>query len=338
MIASMYLRAAGFAVVTLCASAASLSAARFGDFLYETQFGEAIITGYDGADGSVVIPAMINGQAVTEIALAAFSGQTNIVQIQLPESLLFIRDEAFQNCTSLTNIAIPAGVMEVGEAAFRGCTSLSEVKMAEGVSLLFESAFADCALVRVALPDSLQFVDPDVFAGNSGLAAVYFLGDAPTLSSDSLGAATTAYFFDDAIGFASPTWEYATGSTISTVNLGQSGRVATWLLTDHLDAAGLLENPDAAPQPPALSYAFNQAPGKPLFFDSFLDTDSNVFEFTYYAGQDGVSYQPMISSDLIRWGDTGVSVSPMDTSGFRTATVDYHGEPLFFNVQVTVSQ
>lgn len=334
----MYLRAAGFAVVTLCASAASLSAARFGDFLYETQFGEAIITGYDGPGGLVIFPTWIDNQLVTEIGVGALANNVSITGVELPDNLLFIRDQAFRNCTSLTRVSIPGEVLEVGEEAFRGCSSLREARFNEGVSLLLESAFADCALQRVALPASIDFIDPDVFAGNNDLAGVYFLGDAPTLGSNALGSAATAFFFNERVGFTSPSWDYAPGSSISSHNLGELDRVTRWLLTVYVNDADFLEHPERAPQPLAISYAFWKAPGSVFSLDYELINNGTALQITYFANRDGVSYQPLVSNDLIEWDSDSVVIGPMDSLGNRTATVPYHGEPLFFNVQVTVSQ
>lgn len=61
------------------------------------------ITGYDGTDTVVVIPAKINGTPVETIGRAAFYG------------------------SSVTSVTIPASVTEIGANAFAGCTNLTSV-------------------------------------------------------------------------------------------------------------------------------------------------------------------------------------------------------------------
>ena len=62
------------------------------------------ITGYTGSGGDVVIPAMIEGKPVSEIA-----------------------DYAFYGCDSITSITIPAGVSHIGAFAFGYCNQLETV-------------------------------------------------------------------------------------------------------------------------------------------------------------------------------------------------------------------
>ncbi len=324
-------------VAMLCAFSGSLRAAQFGDFTYETQFGEAIITGYTGVGGDVAFPDSINGQLVTEIDVAALAGNTGITQIELPTELLFIREGAFRNCTALLEVTIPGGVLEVGESAFEGCASLQTLTLESGVSLLLESAFRGCALERVVAPASIDFIDPNVFADNAVLDSIYFLGDAPLLDANALGSASTAYFFSDAVGFMSPEWEYASGYSIETFDLGELDRPKQWLLENYLSSAGLLEHPEQAPQGIALSYAFNVPPLSALSFEHGVTDSDDVFEIRYYADQVGVNYQPRVSSDLIGWTGDGVEISPKDEFGYRIASVVYEGETLFFDIQVTVS-
>ncbi|WP_309399343.1 leucine-rich repeat domain-containing protein [Cerasicoccus maritimus] len=324
------------AVIFLYAKATLVQAAQFGDFTYDTNFGEAIITGYTGVGGEVTIPESINGQSVTEIDVGAFAGQGSITALTLPSALLFIRAEAFEYCTGLSNVTIPGGVLEVGEYAFAGCSNLSEVTFESGVSLLLEAAFFGCALERVVLPATIDFIDPGVFADNVQLRDIYFLGDAPMLDSNALGVAGTAYYFTDATGFASQSWTYAPGYSIATVDLGELDRAKAWLLSSHLDYADFLQYPERAPQPVALSYAFNTAPYKPLDFYPALSSDGLYFEIRYYANQDGVSYQPRASGDLLDWSTEGVVIEAMDSDGYRTASVLFAGGTLFFDIQVTV--
>ncbi|MBP1530871.1 MAG: leucine-rich repeat protein [Bacteroidaceae bacterium] len=60
----------------------------------------------------------------------AFSGNTNLKSIDLPETVNYIGGYAFQNCTSLSEVTIRStGDLFVMESAFTGCTSLTSLSL-----------------------------------------------------------------------------------------------------------------------------------------------------------------------------------------------------------------
>jgi len=65
------------------------------------------------------------GSCVTEIGEGAFSGYSNIYDVEFPDSLLYIDNEAFRNCANLTSVTIPSGVTSIGNYAFRDCNNLT---------------------------------------------------------------------------------------------------------------------------------------------------------------------------------------------------------------------
>ena len=62
------------------------------------------------------------GSCATEIGAGAFSGFTNISEVELPENLTTIGYSAFTN-SSLTKVTIPSGVTSIGKDAFKVGTS-----------------------------------------------------------------------------------------------------------------------------------------------------------------------------------------------------------------------
>lgn len=63
----------------------------------------------------------------TRIAGFTFWNQSNIVSIELPQSLTVIEQCAFEGCTQLSSILIPKNVTFIGCSAFAKCTGLMEV-------------------------------------------------------------------------------------------------------------------------------------------------------------------------------------------------------------------
>jgi hypothetical protein len=99
--------------------------------------GNLVIVRYTGRSETVVIPAEFEGLPVVGIGERAFSGNTTMKSLSIPEGVTFIDEDAFDNCTRLTDIAIPASVIRIGEDvndaedAFDGCTELTDIRVAE---------------------------------------------------------------------------------------------------------------------------------------------------------------------------------------------------------------
>ena len=63
--------------------------------------GETVqIMGYEGTATMISIPSTISGRSVARIVANAFSGNTNLVSIEIPTSVQYIEANAFTGCTS----------------------------------------------------------------------------------------------------------------------------------------------------------------------------------------------------------------------------------------------
>ena len=111
--------------------------------------------------------------SVTAISDNAFSGDTAIKHVSLPDTLEKIGENAFKGCTGLQEISIPASVDTVPKGAFQGCTSLACVRLEEGVTKIDASAFHGCdSLQTVVLPDSIEEVHENAFDRNEKIELV----------------------------------------------------------------------------------------------------------------------------------------------------------------------
>lgn len=68
------------------------------------------------------------------IAAGAFSGNTRITSVVLPDSVQAIEDYTFSNCSNLVSVTIPNGVTRIGEGVFNGCGSLTSITLPKSVS------------------------------------------------------------------------------------------------------------------------------------------------------------------------------------------------------------
>ena len=81
-------------------------------------------------DKKLVIPESYNGRAVTFIEKSAFSGNTKIESVIIPEGMISIGASAFSGCTALKSVSIPESMMYLADNAFNGCTALTEISCA----------------------------------------------------------------------------------------------------------------------------------------------------------------------------------------------------------------
>lgn len=51
----------------------------------------------------------------------------SVVNVEIEDGVISIRNNAFYNCTSLTSINIPDSVISIGDWAFSSCSSLTDV-------------------------------------------------------------------------------------------------------------------------------------------------------------------------------------------------------------------
>ncbi|WP_415930197.1 leucine-rich repeat protein, partial [Zhenpiania hominis] len=68
------------------------------DFIYTISDNSAVITGYAGPGGSIIIPETIGSYTVTEIEYNAFRENQSITSVNLPKSMKEIGYSAFEGC------------------------------------------------------------------------------------------------------------------------------------------------------------------------------------------------------------------------------------------------
>ncbi len=139
--------------------------------------GTADITGYYGNSEHVEIPGKVDGHLVTMIEYA-FSENTSLISVIIPDSVTAIGSSAFYGCSSLAAIDLPDSVTSIGDQAFEGCASLTSVIIPDNVTYIGYSAFANCsALVSVTigagLDDRYGFEFYSLFSGCRSLNSIY---------------------------------------------------------------------------------------------------------------------------------------------------------------------
>lgn len=162
---------------------------------------EAIVNGYYGLEGDLVIPKKIirGGTEYTvtdieydaffdntniksavveaeigEIGVNAFYGCSNLVSVMLPNSVSEVGNGAFQRCGRLESINIPNRLASLPKFIFEGCTSLESISLPSSVKTIGNSAFQNCRSLQSAdIPASVTTIDYFAFDGCENLRSVF---------------------------------------------------------------------------------------------------------------------------------------------------------------------
>ena len=127
--------------------------------------GNTTITAYVGADSDVVIPYQIAGRLVTVIGDEAFSDNSQLLSVVIPEGVSSIGKAAFQNCLNLASVSLPSSLRAIGENAFNSCGKLESIVIPDRITVIAESTFFRCLQLReVTLPKGLKAIGELAFA------------------------------------------------------------------------------------------------------------------------------------------------------------------------------
>lgn len=87
------------------------------DFNYEVVNEKIIITGYNGTDTVITVPAQINEISVVKIGDGAFKNNTSLSSVAVSPGIEDVGVSAFENCTALAAISLPDTIIHIGEKA-----------------------------------------------------------------------------------------------------------------------------------------------------------------------------------------------------------------------------
>ena len=131
------------------------------DWNYDANY--AILRGYEGAGGDVVVPAEIDGFTVDVIGVGVFKGDT-ITSLTMPETVLELRSNAVSSCEKLTSVTLPQSLVVINRMNFFSCGALTEITIPAGVRYIGDTSFRFCdALRRITFEGVCPAIDMDCF-------------------------------------------------------------------------------------------------------------------------------------------------------------------------------
>ena len=109
----------------------------------------------------------VNGQYVDVLQ------NDNIVEIVMPESLLYIGEDAFGGCDGITSLSFPSNVQVIGTGAFSSCKNLKTIEWPENLKKIESDAFRACSAIEsVILPDGVESIGYSSFMNCTSLKTV----------------------------------------------------------------------------------------------------------------------------------------------------------------------
>jgi len=120
------------------------------DYKYKVVGNEAEICKYTGSASDVVIPGTLQGYPVTRIGSGAFSWNSTLDSITVPNSVRSIGNEAFSNCRNLTSVNLPLGLSSIGGWAFE-LTGLTSISIPESLTSMGSLPFFGCPLNNITV-------------------------------------------------------------------------------------------------------------------------------------------------------------------------------------------
>ena len=128
------------------------------------------------------------GKEVTAIGARAFSYQTAITKVQLPEGLTEIGDYAFDCCmdwlddSKTIEINIPSTVTTIGEHAFN-FAAVKELTLPENLKVVGAYAFSNTKLENLIIPNTITNIPEGLCYGCSSLTSVTFSKDVKSIGN-----------------------------------------------------------------------------------------------------------------------------------------------------------
>ena len=112
-------------------------------------------------------------ETVTTIGEDAFENCKNLTTVTGMKNVTKIGSNAFQNCTSLASVRIPNSVTSLGTYIFDGCSSLTDVALGEGLTSIPSYMFSNCeSLKNIKIPYNVATIGSYAFLNDTAFTEI----------------------------------------------------------------------------------------------------------------------------------------------------------------------
>ena len=123
-----------------------------------------------------------------------------LTDINMPDSLVSIGENAFYYCKKLTEIKLPEQVNNVGEGAFWGCNGLKKINIPNGLTNIADGTFHGCSLEEIQIPSTVKNIGRSAFAYNE-LNKVKIPAQVEQIDDEAFGEGDTLFYvYEDTEG------------------------------------------------------------------------------------------------------------------------------------------
>ena len=149
------------------------------DFLFYDDGCDVYVVKYAGNEIEIILPEYEDGK-IYYVFERAFSYNSSLKQIIIPDFVTSISNSAFSYCTSLTSITIGNAVTNIGNYAFSYCRSLTSITIGSAVKNINYSAFFGCISLETinVSPDNQYFqsIDGSFYSKDGKILLQYAIG------------------------------------------------------------------------------------------------------------------------------------------------------------------
>ena len=128
-----------------------------------------------GYIGDIVIPSTIKHDGktykVTAIDEYAFTANSELRSVKIPESVIAIGQFAFMQCFRLESVELPSKLTSISDYAFAE-SGLKAINIPSKVKRIGTAAFNDCYLKSVDIPNSVTSISDWTFADCTSLTSI----------------------------------------------------------------------------------------------------------------------------------------------------------------------
>lgn len=137
---------------------------------------------YSGSEKEIVIPEKYKGKTVTSLAAETFL-RSDIVSVELPDTLTVIEEKAFYECEELVSVKISENITEIGDSAFINCKNLKSIRLPASLETIGSAAFYGCENLTFEIAEGADFVFEDGVLYNKAKTDVIWVSGKKDLSN-----------------------------------------------------------------------------------------------------------------------------------------------------------